>query len=204
PGVDGERTRRLCRILGPDALTSSDANQGWSTQQALEYVRGVADAGLDFFEQPVAADDLAAMATIAAAAGQKAIGAHERIPALEDIRHHHERHAARGVSLKAIKLGGMRGAVAAGRLAAELGMNVNVSAKTGESSIACAAATHIAAALPQIAWGLTLTNAGLAEDVTREPLHIARGQVEVSDRPGPRLQVPDHRLPPFPPNLPPR
>src|SRR5262244_2090835 len=60
PLVDGERTRRVCRILGPDALTSSDANQGWSTQQALEYVRGVADAGLDFFEQPVAADDLAA------------------------------------------------------------------------------------------------------------------------------------------------
>ena len=194
PGVDGERTRRLCRILGPDALTSSDANQGWSTQQALEYVRGVADAGLDFFEQPVAADDLAAMAIIAAAAGKIAIGADEGIHSLEDIRHHHERHAARGVSLKAIKLGGMRGAVAAGRLAAELGMNVNVSAKTGESSIACAAATHIAAALPQIAWGLTLTNAGLAEDLTREPLHIARGHVEVSDRPGLGIEVDEERL----------
>jgi L-alanine-DL-glutamate epimerase-like enolase superfamily enzyme len=194
PGVDGERTRRLCRILGPDALTSSDANQGWSTQQAVEYVRAVADSGLAFFEQPVAADDLAAMAKIAAAAGKIAIGADEGIHSLEDIRRHHERHAARGVSLKAIKLGGMRGTVAAGRLADELGMNVNVSAKTGESSIACAAATHIAAALPQIAWGLTLTNAGLTEDVTAQPLHIARGHVEVSDRPGLGIEVDEERL----------
>jgi muconate cycloisomerase len=194
PGVDGERTRRLCRILGPDGLMSSDANQGWSTQQALDYVRAVADARLDFFEQPVAADDLAGMAAVAAAAGKIAIGADEGIHSLEDIRRHHSRRAARGVSLKAIKLGGMRGAVEAGRLCDELGMNVNVSAKTGESSIACAAATHIAAALPQIAWGLTLTNAGLSEDVTAQPLRIARGHVEVSDRPGLGIDVDEDSL----------
>src|SRR5262249_10949587 len=54
PLVDGERTRRLCQLLlGRDALISSDANQGWSTQEAVQYVRAVADAGLGFFEQPV-------------------------------------------------------------------------------------------------------------------------------------------------------
>src|SRR5262249_7881373 len=79
-------------------------------------------------------------------------------------------------------------------LADALGMNVNVSAKTGESSIACAAATHIAAALPRIAWGLTLTNAGLTEDVTAQPLRIARGHVEVSDRPGLGIEVDEERL----------
>ena len=88
----------------------------------------------------------------------------------------------------------MRGALEAGRLCDELAMNVNVSAKTGESSIACAAATHIAAALPQIAWGLTLTNAGLSEDVTAQPLRIAQGHVEVSDRPGLGIEVDEERL----------
>ena len=43
------------------------------------------------------------------------------------------------MSLKTIKLGGMRGVMAAGRLCEELGMSVNVACKTGESSIACAA-----------------------------------------------------------------
>ena len=194
PLIDGERTRRLCRSLGRDALISSDANQGWSADQAVQYVRAVADAGLDFFEQPVAADDLAGMAAVAAAAGNIAIGADEGIHSLDDIRRHHEHGAARGVSLKAIKLGGMRGAAAAGRLCDQLGLNVNVSAKTGESSIACAAATHIAAALPQIAWGLTLTNEGLAEDVTAQGVRIARGHVEVWDRPGLGIDVDEDKV----------
>ena len=194
PLIDGERTRRLCRSLGRDALISSDANQGWSADQAVQYVHAVADAGLDFFEQPVAADDLAGMAAVAAAAGNIAIGADEGIHSLDDIRRHHEHGAARGVSLKAIKLGGMRGAAAAGRLCDQLGLNVNVSAKTGESSIACAAATHIAAALPQIAWGLTLTNEGLAEDVTAQGVRIARGHVEVWDRPGLGIDVDEDKV----------
>jgi muconate cycloisomerase len=194
PLIDGERTRRLCRLLGHDALISSDANQGWSAEQAAQYVRAVAGAGLDFFEQPVSADDLAGMAAVAAAAGKIAIGADEGIHSLDDIRRHHEHGAARGVSLKAIKLGGMRGAAAAGRLCDQLGLNVNVSAKTGESSIACAAATHIAAALPQIAWGLTLTNEGLAEDVTAQGVRIARGHVEVCDRPGLGIDVDEDKV----------
>src|SRR5262249_1162899 len=108
PLVDGERSRRLCQLLGRDALISSDANQGCSTQDAVQYVHAVADAGLGFFEQPVPADDIAGMATVAAAAGNIAIGADEGIHSLDDIRRHHERSAARGASLKAIKLGGMR------------------------------------------------------------------------------------------------
>ncbi|HXE04269.1 MAG TPA: enolase C-terminal domain-like protein, partial [Methyloceanibacter sp.] len=90
PLIDGERTRRLCRLLGHDALISSDANQGWSAEQAAQYVRAVADAGLDFFEQPVSADDLAGMTAVAAAAGKIAIGADEGIHSLDDIRRHHE------------------------------------------------------------------------------------------------------------------
>jgi muconate cycloisomerase len=194
PLTDAERTRRVCAVLGTDALISADANQGWSTDEAVQYVRAVADAGLDFFEQPVHADDIAGMAAVAAAAGKIAIGADESIHSLEDIRRHHERNAARGVSLKTIKLGGLRSVMAAGRLCARLGLNVNVSAKTGESSIACAAATHIAAALPQIAWGLTLSNEGLADDVTMRPIRIARGHVEVSDRPGLGIDVDDARV----------
>src|SRR5215475_10403280 len=138
PLVDSERTRRVCAVLGADALISSDANQGWSSEEAMQYVRAVAGAGLDFFEQPVLADDIAGMAAIAAAVPDIAIGADESIHSLDDIRRHNERHAARGVSLKTIKLGGMRGVMEAGRLCDQLGLNVNVAAKTGESSIACA------------------------------------------------------------------
>jgi L-alanine-DL-glutamate epimerase-like enolase superfamily enzyme len=194
PLVDSERTRRVCAVLGSDALISSDANQGWSSDEAMQYVRAVAGAGLDFFEQPVPADDIAGMAAVAAAVPDIAIGADESIHSLDDIRRHHERHAARGVRLKNIKVGGTRGVMEAGRLCDRLGLNVNVAAKTGESSIACAAATHIAAALPQIAWGLTLSNEGLADDATARPIRIERGHVDVSDRPGLGIDVDEDRV----------
>ena len=193
PLIDGERTRRVCELLGPDLLISSDANQGWSAEQAMQYARTVAGSGLTFFEQPVLADDIAGMAAIAAAA-DCAIGADESIHGLEDIRRHHERKAARGVSLKTIKLGGMRGVMAAGLLCDQLGMAVNVSCKTGESSLAGAAGVHLAAALPQITWGLTLSHEGLADDVTARPIRVEHGHVEVSDRPGLGIDVDEDRV----------
>jgi muconate cycloisomerase len=194
PMVDAERTRRVCAALGADVLISSDANQGWSADEAVQYVRAVAGSGLTFFEQPVLADDVAGMAAVAAAAGDLAIGADESIHSLDDIRRHHARHAARGVSLKTIKLGGMRGVHVAGVLCEELGMAVNVACKTGESSVACAAGLHIAAALPQIAWGFTPSNEGLAEDVTARPIRVEHGHVEVSDRPGLGIDVDEDRV----------
>ncbi|HEY2134768.1 MAG TPA: enolase C-terminal domain-like protein [Xanthobacteraceae bacterium] len=195
PLADAERTRRVCETLGPGCLISSDANTGWSAAEAMQYVGAVAGSGLTFFEQPVAADDIAAMAAVSAAAGAGlAIGADESIHSLADIRRHHDNEAARGVSLKTIKLGGMRGVFAAGMLCEELGMAVNVSCKTGESSIAGAAGLHIAAALPQLAWGLTLSNEGLSEDVTARPIRIAHGHVEVSDRPGLGIDVDEDRI----------
>ena len=194
PMIDGERTRRVCEVLGRDVLISSDANQGWSTEDAVQYVRAVAGSGLTFFEQPVLADDVAGMAAVTTAAGSLAIGADESIHSLADIRRHHEHKAARGVSLKTIKLGGMRGVFAAGLLCEELGMAVNISCKTGESSIACAAGLHIAAALPQIAWGLTLSNEGLSDDVTARPIRITHGHVEVSDLPGLGIEVDEDRV----------
>jgi L-alanine-DL-glutamate epimerase-like enolase superfamily enzyme len=191
---DAARTRTICKLLGPGLLISADANQGYTTEQAIEYVRAVKGCGLDFFEQPVVADDLAGMAAVAAAAPELAIGADEGIHSLADIARHHERKAARGVSLKAIKLGGIRAVAEAARLCDSLGMSVNISCKTGESSIACAAALHVACVIPNVAWGLTLTHIGLAEDVTAQPVRNARGHVEGIDRPGLGIDVDEDRV----------
>jgi muconate cycloisomerase len=191
---DAERTRAVCNILGSGLLISADANQGFSTEQAIEYARAVKGSGLDFFEQPVEAHDLAGMAAVAAVDASIAIGADEGIHSLDDIQRHHDRKAACGVSLKAIKLGGIRGVAAAGRLCGRLGMSVNISCKTGESSVACAAALHVASVIPNIAWGLTLTHTALGEDVTAQPIPTARGHVESLDRPGLGVDVDEDRV----------
>ncbi|HUC52299.1 MAG TPA: enolase C-terminal domain-like protein [Xanthobacteraceae bacterium] len=201
PEADGERTRRVCAALkaharqhGEACLVSSDANQGYSTDAALRYVRMLGDCGLDFFEQPVPAHDLDGMARVAAAAPDLWIGADEGIHSLDDIARHHERKAARGASLKAIKLGGLRPLFAAGQLCARLGLRINISCKTGESSIASAAAAHVAAVVPEIAWGLTVTSPGLAEDVVTTPLRVDDGHVTVPDGPGLGVEVDERRV----------
>ena len=194
PALDAERTRQVCKLLGPDLLLCTDANMGWNREDALQYTRAVTGSGLAFFEQPVHADDIASMAAISAAATDFAIGADESIHSMEDIRRHHEHKAARGVSLKTIKLGGMRNVMNAGILCDQLGMSVNVSCKTGESSLAGAAGLHIAAALPQINWGLTLSHQGLSDDITANPIRIEQGHVTVSDRPGLGIDVDEDRV----------
>lgn len=183
PDKDAARTRAICDVLGRDVLISADANQGFTRDEALVYVRTVDGSGLGFFEQPVMADDLDSMAAVAATTAI-AIGADEGIHSLDDIRRHHARKAARGMSLKAIKLGGVRALTAAARLCGGLGMHVNISCKTGESSVACAAALHVAAVIPNIDWALTLTHGALGADVVATPIATARGHVEALDRAG--------------------
>ena len=78
PENDAARTREICKLLGHGMLISADANQGYSTEQAIAYVRAVNGSGLDFFEQPVIGHDLAGMAAVAAAT-DIAIGADEGI-----------------------------------------------------------------------------------------------------------------------------
>ncbi len=193
PASDAARTREICKILGGGMLISADANQGFSRDGAIEYVRAVEGSGLDFLEQPVDAHNLDGMAAVAAAT-EIAIGADEGIHSLDDIRRHHERKAARGVSLKAIKLGGIRAVVDAARLCDSFGMSVNVSCKTGESSVACAAALHVATVIPNVAWGLTLTHTSLREDVTAQPLATAKGFAGSLDRPGLGVDVDEDRV----------
>jgi muconate cycloisomerase len=53
---------------------------------------------------------------------------------------------------------------------------------------------HLAAALPQLAWGFTPSVEGLSEDVTARPIRIERGHVEVSDRPGLGIEVDEDRV----------
>jgi muconate cycloisomerase len=193
PEADAARTRDICRVLGKDCLISADANQGWSAEEGVRFVRAVADCGLGFFEQPVPAHDLAGMARVAAAS-RVLIGADEGIHSRDDIERHHAAKAAQGVSLKAIKLGGVRPVFEASVLCDRLGMNLNISCKTGESSVASAAALHLAAVVPSLAWGLTVTSPGLAEDVVTDPLRIDSGHMSVLDRPGLGVEVDERRV----------
>jgi muconate cycloisomerase len=162
------------KALGPDLPVCADANCGFSHEAARHYLAVTEEAGLLFLEQPFAPDDIKGLAALARTA-PIAIGADEGIHSLGDI----EAHAAAGaggVSLKLIKLG-FGAALAAGALCKRLGLAVNIAAKMSESSLASAATVHLACAVENIDWGVSLTHFYLAEDIVRQPLDMTDGLV---------------------------
>jgi muconate cycloisomerase len=175
-------TLRLRETFGPAMPLCADANCGLGFAEARRYLEGTRDAGLMFVEQPLAHDDLGALARLTGLSSTP-IGADEGIHSLADIEAH-ERCGAGGVSLKLIKLGGLSAAVEAAQRCERLGLAVNIAAKIAESSIASAAAIHLACAAPTVDWGVSLTHFYLAEDLVRTAPSIGAGLVALPTGPG--------------------
>lgn len=208
---DIERTRAVCAVLGksrttaalgrpevgraaPGVLVCADANQGWSEADAVEYVRAVSETSvLDFLEQPVHGDDLAAMARVAAAS-PIAIGCDEGLRSVRDLRDHQAIGAAAGASLKLGKLGGLLAAQRMALLCESLGMKVNLACKIAEAGVGTAALLHLAAAIPSLQWGVALTSTYLRDDILAQPLQYANGHVKVPRGPGLGVEVDEARV----------
>jgi muconate cycloisomerase len=180
-------TLALREALGAATPLCADANCGLTLTDACRYVEGVRAAGLMFVEQPLPYDDFGGLARLTRIAPMP-IGADEGIHSLADIEAH-GRCGAGGVSLKLIKLGGMSAAAAAAQMCERLGLAVNIAAKIAESSIASAAAIHLAGAAPAVDWGVSLTHFYLAEDVVKNPLAIGDGLVRLPTGPGLGVEV---------------
>lgn len=193
PEADLERCRAVREALGAGPHISGDSNQGYTREQALRFAAGAMATGLDFWEQPVAYTDVEGMAMVAAAT-QIPIGTDEGVHSIKDIERHHAMNAARGASLKTIKLGGLTGVMQAGRRMDALGMYVNLAGKVADSSVASAAIVHLGAALPQVDWDVSLTCQYLAEDITLEKVRVENGVAKVSDRPGLGIEVDESKL----------
>jgi muconate cycloisomerase len=195
PRADAERTRKICEALDGNGklLICADANQGFTPDDAVTYVRAIADTSLAFFEQPVAGHDVEGMARVARAS-RVPIGCDEGLHSLDDLKRHHAARAASGFSLKTIKLGGMRPVVDAALLCDELGLKVNLASKMAETGISTAALLHIAAAIPAVDWGVGLSSQYLTDDILKKPLAFAGGHVTVPAGAGLGVEVDEAKV----------
>ena len=194
PEADAERARAICAMVKDDkVLICTDANQAWTPDEAIRFVRGIADTRIEFFEQPVAGHDVAGMARVAAASRVK-IGVDEGLHSMDDLQQHHNMKAAQGCSLKTIKLGGMRPVYDAALLCEKLGMQVNLACKIAEAGIASAGLMHLAAAIPAVDWGVSLSSPYLADDIVAEPIRLNGGWLNVPTGPGLGVRVDDAKV----------
>jgi muconate cycloisomerase len=173
--------------LGAGVTLCADANGGFDYPRATRYLAGVREAGLAFLEQPLAAANLAGLARLARTTAIP-LGADEGIHSLADV----EAHAGAGVgglSLKLIKLGGPAATLSAALIAAHRGLAINLAAKVAESSLGSAATLAIACLAPSLEWGVSLTQAYLADDIARPALRLVDGRVGLPSGPGLGLEV---------------
>ena len=181
---DLQRVRLLCEALRGDVV-SADANQSLSITAASAIAAAGLEGGMTFLEQPYRAGSMEAMTNLHLASGL-ALCADESIHGMDDIAAHSRAQAAQGVSLKLIKLGGTQALLDAGRLCLSLGMHVNLACKVAETTISAAATAHAGFALREVAWGFSMSNRYLAQDVCDQPLEPRDGAVSVDqlNRPG--------------------
>ena len=175
---DAERIRAICRELQGDVV-SADANTALSVEAGGVIARAGVEAGLSFLEQPFRTDMTADMAALHRATGLP-MCADESIQDVGDILDHHGYGAAQGVSLKLIKLGGTQALADAGRECLAHRMRVNLACKVAETTISAAATAHAGIALGDVAWGFSMSNRYLRDDVCTAPLQAQGGSVQAS------------------------
>jgi muconate cycloisomerase len=188
-------TLALREALGVSVPLCADANAGFTLAAARRYLNGTREAELQFLEQPLDPADLRGLAALARSCAVP-IGADEGIHSLADIERQARRGLA-GVSLKLIKLGGMSAALEAAELCERLGLSINVAAKIAETSIASAAAVHLACAVPSADWGVSLTHFYLAEDLVKAPLALGADGVALPEGPGLGMEVDEQAVEKF-------
>ncbi len=122
------------------AAVTVDANCAWTRSEAVEKATELARMGVEFLEQPVAAEDVEGLAyvrerTDVPVFADESCPTSEQLPVVAP--------AVDGVVIKLMKCGGLVEAVRMARMARELGLKTMIGCMM-ESSLAITAAAHIA------------------------------------------------------------
>ncbi len=143
---DIPRIQAIRQAVGPDIRLRVDANQGWTSRDAVRIIRAMEDLGLDIelVEQPVNAHDFAGMQYVTARVDTPIL-ADESVFSAADAVRLIEGHAADLINIKLMKTGGIHEALRICGIAETFGVECMVGCML-ESKLAVSAAAHLAAA----------------------------------------------------------
>ncbi len=142
---DHARVATAREEAGPEALIRLDANQAYRESEAMEAIAAFAPHGVEYLEQPVAAEDIDVMAALRRKSPIP-LAADEAAITLEDARRVIAAEAADVIVIKPSAAGGPRSALRIAREARRAGLEVVVTSLI-DSAVGVAAALHAAAAI---------------------------------------------------------
>ena len=181
---DLEIVRGLRRIT--DKPFRVDANCGWTAAQAIEISAPLADLGVEFIEQPLAADD----------PGMEEVFRRSALPVFADescaVEADVDRCAGRfhGINIKLVKCGGLAAARRMIARARDLGLQVMCGCMT-ESTVGISALAQLVPQLDHVDMdGAALLAADIATGVV-----VEGGRRRYPDRPGTGVELLEGPLP---------
>ena len=180
--LDVARVRAIRKMVGDDVHLTIDANQSYTTKNAIIAIHRMADYNIDLVEQPVPADDFEGLALVTRTVPVK-IEADEAAGSLAEIYQLVTRRAVDAVSLKIPKLGGLRNTIAAARLCEQAGVAYRMGAAVG-SRLLSAHALHLACALGGVSYACELGEFARLLDDRFVGLEVQDGVLHLNDKPG--------------------
>jgi L-alanine-DL-glutamate epimerase-like enolase superfamily enzyme len=140
---DVERIKAVRSQVGKDIAIRVDVNQGWvNSATTITAVEQLKSLGLDWLEQPVAADDIDGMVEVKAKTTIPLM-IDEGLKGTRDMREIIQKRAADKVNIKLMKCGGIYPAVKLAHQAELAGMECQIGSMV-ESSVGSAAGFHVA------------------------------------------------------------
>jgi muconate cycloisomerase len=171
------------RALGDAASVRVDVNQAWSELDAMRGIAALQNGGIDLIEQPVRAENTAALGRLAATFA---------VPVMADEALHGPGDAlalatAAGADVFAVKIAQSGGLVPAAQVAAIAGLaGIGLYGGTMlEGPVGTAASAHLFATFDELAFGTELFGPLLlTEEILAEPLIYRDFMLQVPDQPG--------------------
>ncbi len=149
-----EDTRSVCllrRVFGRNFDIRVDTNMIWDAEEASYAMRGMARCGVKSFEQPVAAENIEALAWLVAETRLNVM-ADESMTTRASLQRLIEKKACTAVNVRISKCGGLVAALNRSREALAAGLTLQLGCQVGESSLLSAAHLRLAQAVQPVTY----------------------------------------------------
>jgi L-alanine-DL-glutamate epimerase-like enolase superfamily enzyme len=180
--LDLTRVAQVRNAVGDNVFIKVDANEAYDAKTAIRLAKGLADQGVEIFEQPTPRDQLDALWEVKRHAPIK-IEADQSVRSLADANHLIKNRMVDAINTGIAKIGGIHEVRKIAELCELAGIRCALS-NTAGSMVGDAAAVHLAASTPGIAAHCEL---GEFEVVSGDPffgLAIEKGAIRIPEGEG--------------------